>query len=65
MKHKILYVDDEQNNLLTFELALNNWYDVEITTSPQEALGIIDRGDIDVLLTDQRMPEMTGLELAQ
>ncbi|HKK58957.1 MAG TPA: sigma-54 dependent transcriptional regulator [Salinivirga sp.] len=65
MKHKILYVDDEQNNLLTFELALNNWYDVEITTSPQEALTIIDRGDIDVLLTDQRMPEMTGLELAQ
>ncbi|ALO16947.1 Formate hydrogenlyase transcriptional activator [Salinivirga cyanobacteriivorans] len=65
MKHKILYVDDEQNNLLTFDLALNNWYDVEITTSPQEALTIIDREDIDVLLTDQRMPEMTGLELAQ
>ncbi len=63
--HKILYVDDEKNNLLTFELTLNKWYHIAITPSPKEAMKILEREEIHVLLTDQRMPEMSGLELAR
>ncbi len=61
---KVLYIDDEKNNLITFQLTLEKWFSIQISTSPQEAIEIIDREDIGVLVTDQRMPDMTGLDLA-
>jgi DNA-binding NtrC family response regulator len=62
---RILYVDDEDNNLITFEVALRKWFDVTTLDNPTLALDVIARDDIRVLITDQRMPEMSGLELAQ
>ena len=62
---KILYVDDEPNNLFTLETALARFYNVITTEKPEDALGIISKERINVLITDQRMPKISGLELAQ
>jgi DNA-binding NtrC family response regulator len=62
---KILYVDDEPNNLLTLEISIGQWYKVITLDSPIEALNTIKTENIKVLITDQRMPHQTGLELAK
>lgn len=62
---KLLYVDDEQDNLFTLEVALRRWFDVVTLDNPSRALDIIRNNNIRVLITDQRMPGITGLDLAK
>jgi C4-dicarboxylate-specific signal transduction histidine kinase len=64
MKHRVLYVDDDEPNLYVFEAACANDFDVRTATSAATALAIMRQEEIAVLLTDQRMPETTGVELA-
>src|SRR3990172_630655 len=61
---KILVVDDEPSILRLLEEALTQWgYRVKPAGSGDEALAAI-RGDLfDAVLTDVRMPEMSGLDL--
>lgn len=62
-KTKILYVDDEENNLVSFKACFRIKYDVYIAISANVALEILDKNpDIQVVITDQRMPEITGVE---
>ena len=61
-KHTILYVDDEVLNLELFKALFYTDYDVLISESPIEALKLLDEKKVDLILTDQKMPEMTGVE---
>lgn len=61
----ILIVDDEQDNLEALRRLLRNLYEVTITTSPFEALKLVQKGAYHVIVSDQRMPEMTGVELLE
>lgn len=64
-KSRLLFVDDESENLLTFRLNLEDDFDILTTTSPLEALNILQQQpDIGMMFVDQVMPEMTGIELA-
>ncbi|MFW5725199.1 MAG: response regulator [Bacteroidota bacterium] len=63
--HKLLYIDDEIHNLVTLKLSINKWYDVYTLENPLEAIDLIEKENIGVVITDQRMPGMTGLELAE
>ncbi len=67
MSHQIsvLYVDDEQNNLLSFKAAFRRDFNVFTAISGQEGLDIVLKEDIHVIITDQRMPNMTGVEFLQ
>ncbi|MFT6961769.1 MAG: signal transduction histidine kinase [Flammeovirgaceae bacterium] len=62
-KSKILYVDDESINLRSFKSLFRKKYDITTVESGREALEILATEPIDILVTDQMMPEMTGLEL--
>jgi len=64
---RILIVDDEEAILETMTFTFEDEYDVLSATSAREALGILDsQQPIAAVITDQRMPEMTGVEfLAQ
>lgn len=66
MSNRLLIVDDEpkMGALLARSLEREG-YAVEATTKPAEALERLKVGDIDVLITDLRMPGMDGLELLQ
>ncbi len=61
----ILYVDDEVNNLNSFRAALRRNYNVFTAQSGEEGLEIFSHNDIQVIVTDQRMPGMSGVQFLQ
>src|SRR4051812_1407792 len=62
-RYPILVVDDEQDNLDAFRFNFRKTFDILTATSGPEALGILADKDVAVIVTDQRMPKMTGVEL--
>jgi DNA-binding NtrC family response regulator len=65
MSHKILIVDDETENLRALERLFRHSYSVLTAESGAEALALLDQHDVALLISDQRMPGMTGIELVQ
>ncbi|SFG55290.1 Response regulator receiver domain-containing protein [Algoriphagus hitonicola] len=64
-KIKILYVDDEENNLQAFKATFRRDYKIFLAISAQEGVDILAKEDIDIIITDQRMPEKTGVEFLE
>ncbi len=63
MPYKILIVDDEPANLRTLARMFRDDYEVLTAASGDEALALLGQHDVALLITDQRMPGMTGIEL--
>ena len=61
----VLYVDDEENNLNSFRAALRRNYNIYTALSGEEGMEILSKTDIHVIVTDQRMPHMTGVQFLQ
>jgi signal transduction histidine kinase len=61
-KYNILYVDDEISNLNVFKNTFRRNYNIFTAESAKEGLEILDKEKIDLILTDQRMPEMSGVD---
>jgi response regulator RpfG family c-di-GMP phosphodiesterase len=59
----VLFVDDEPRILNTMRILFRRSYDVLTATSGAEALALLRQHAVDVVVSDQRMPEMTGIEL--
>lgn len=66
-KHTILCVDDELDNVDSLERLFRKKYTVLKATSGKEALTVLDQhpGPVALIITDQRMPEMTGAEFLE
>lgn len=62
-KANVLFVDDEERILRTLKMLFKQQYNVHITTDGHEALEIIKQNNIHVLVSDQRMPIMQGVDL--
>lgn len=62
-KKSILYVDDEEINLRLFFNTFRREFTIFLAISAKEALEILANEKIDLMITDQRMPNMTGVEL--
>jgi DNA-binding NtrC family response regulator len=62
-KPTVLFVDDEPRVLNSMRIMFRRQYDTHFASNGAEALGIIEENDIDVIVADHRMPEMTGVEL--
>jgi DNA-binding NtrC family response regulator len=63
MLYKILIVDDEPANLRTLARLFREDYEVLTAASGDDALALLGQHDVALLITDQRMPGMTGIEL--
>ena len=59
----ILYVDDQLANRHVFEAAFEEDFRVHLASSAREALAILESCPVPVVVADQRMPEMTGVEM--
>jgi response regulator RpfG family c-di-GMP phosphodiesterase len=59
---KVLYLDDEENNLIAFKALFRREFDVYTTTSPQEAVAYLNANEVPIILSDQKMPELSGVE---
>ena len=57
---RVLFVDDEENNLKAFKSAFRRDMDILLASSGQEALELLERESVHVIISDQRMPGMTG-----
>jgi response regulator RpfG family c-di-GMP phosphodiesterase len=64
-KINILYVDDEENNLLSFKATFRIKHHVLTALSGDDALKILSTSQVDIIITDQRMPQMTGVEFLE
>ncbi|HUS67470.1 MAG TPA: sigma-54 dependent transcriptional regulator [Kofleriaceae bacterium] len=62
-RYPVLIVDDEQDNLDAFRFNFKRAFTILSANSGPEALEILKAKDVAVIVTDQRMPKMTGLEL--
>jgi len=67
MNHTILCVDDEIDNVEALERLFRKKYNVLKATSAKEALSILSQlqTPLALIITDQRMPDMTGVELLE
>jgi putative nucleotidyltransferase with HDIG domain len=63
-RHAVLFVDDEVNILKAVKRLLRNEpWEVLCAGRPQEALELLDTAAVQVVVSDQRMPEMSGVDL--
>ena len=64
-RYGLLIVDDEKDILRTLSLTFEEEYNVFTTSTGMEALKILEQEDIALILADQRMPEMSGVEFLE
>lgn len=62
----VLFVDDEARILSALQRGLRReGYRILVAPSPERALEVLDAEAVDVLVTDQKMPGMSGLQLLE
>jgi response regulator RpfG family c-di-GMP phosphodiesterase len=61
----VLYVDDEVHNLNSFKAGFRRLFNVFTAESALEGRKILETENIQVIITDQRMPVMTGIEFLE
>jgi response regulator RpfG family c-di-GMP phosphodiesterase len=65
MTHKLLIVDDEIPNLRLLERLFSRDFQCLTASSGPDAIRLLEQHDVAILISDQRMPAMTGIELLQ
>lgn len=61
-KTKILYLDDEVNNLNAFKARFRRSFEIYTADTPLEARKLLKDVDMHIIIADQRMPNLTGVE---
>lgn len=58
----ILYIDDETNNLEVFKASFRRDFNVFTAATPSDGFKILKENEIHIIIADQRMPELTGVQ---
>jgi signal transduction histidine kinase len=61
-KISILYLDDEEHNLTSFKAAFRRDFEIFTTTDAGEAVTILNNHEIHIVISDQKMPNLSGVE---
>lgn len=64
-KINILFIDDEENNLISFKAVFRLKYQIQVAIDAATAMKILDTEPVEIIITDQRMPNMTGTEFLE
>ncbi|MDG1849062.1 MAG: response regulator [Flavobacteriales bacterium] len=64
-KIRILYLDDERDELESFQSLFRRIFEVHIASTPEKAYEILKTKNVHIVLTDQRMDLMTGVEFLE
>ena len=65
-KHNILFVDDEEGILSALKRVFRKEdYEINTCTGPEEALALLEKQTIDLIISDHNMPRMTGTEFLE
>lgn len=63
MRHKVLLIDDEPANLRLLRRVLGQDYDTLLAENGQDGLNILAQEHVSLIITDQRMPGLTGVQV--
>ncbi|GAB4132543.1 MAG: response regulator [Raineya sp.] len=61
----VLYVDDEPRNLSSFKSVFRRHYEVYLANSAEEGINIMEQVPVQLVITDQRMPKVSGVEFLE
>ncbi len=64
-KPHILYVDDEENSLVSLRASFRRYYNIHTASNVRDALQLLKSQPIQLIITDQRMPDMTGVQFLE
>jgi signal transduction histidine kinase len=64
-KHHILAVDDEKENLSLIQRIFRAKYEVHTVLTAGDAIDVLEKSPVDLILCDQRMPGRTGVDLLE
>lgn len=59
----IVFIDDEERIVRSLAILFKSSYNVVATTNPREVLDVVKRQRVHVVVSDQRMPEVAGVDL--
>lgn len=62
MKHTILYIDDEVDNLKVFNAAFRHDFNVMTAESPKEGLHMLRQVPVHLIISDYKMPDKNGID---
>lgn len=65
IKPKVFYLDDDEINLAILEANLEDYYEILGFSDPNKGINYLKNNEVDVILTDQIMPLMDGIEFLQ
>ena len=65
MSPKVLFVDDDESNLIVSQAVCGDEFDVLTASDGTQALALMRTNEVAVIVSDQRMPNMTGVELLE
>ncbi|MBK8699183.1 MAG: histidine kinase [Saprospiraceae bacterium] len=65
LAYAILYLDDEEDNLIAFKAVFRRYFQVYVATDAATALHILKEASIDLIISDQRMPGISGVEFLE
>src|SRR5882757_8157949 len=63
VKARVMFVDDEPRVLTTMRMLFRAHYEVYFAEGGPQALELLKKQPVDVIVSDQRMPGMSGIEL--
>lgn len=64
-KPRVLFLDDDEVNLLAFRANFRSQFEIYTTVSPFEAYNLIEDMNIQVVLADHRMPSISGIDFLE
>ena len=64
-KPRVLFLDDDEANLVAFRANFRSQFEIYTTVSPFEAYNLIDDMNIQVVLADHRMPSISGIDFLE
>jgi DNA-binding NtrC family response regulator len=64
-KPRVLYLDDDEANLVSFKANFRDQFEVFTTANPVEAYNMIAEQNIAIVITDHNMPSMSGVEFLE
>jgi len=62
---RVLYLDDDQLNLDSFKANFRDQFEVYLANNPVDAYNLLEKHEIEVVITDHNMPSMTGVEFLE
>ncbi len=65
LPQRILYIDDEPHNLLAFKSTFRRSFEIDTASSAEEGISLFEEREFALVISDQRMPGMTGAEVLE